>query len=204
MPGNNESNTTEKEPKMSRLFCIGYNALAAAMLVVALPIVGLAGEKVKDTSPDGQFAMLLKATEEHEVQVQLVEAKSQQFVLKLDDSGHPFSDSARIFWAPDSKRFAFYEAGKKNDLTFLYLRKESGFEEVELPNIPECKHPGIDGMAYISRKPKSWAKPDTLVLTQHEEWSTDDGKGGQCDQTVTIVIDSSGKASIQSVQEKKK
>jgi hypothetical protein len=190
---------------MSSSFCSRFEAaVITAAFVLAAPLVGFAGEKITDPSPDGRFAMSREDGGNGEVTIALVDAKTQKFLLKLDDSGHPYSDAARIFWAPDSKRFAFYEEGKKNDLTFLYVRRDSGFGDIELPDIPECKHPGIDGMAYISLKPKNWAKPDTLVLTQHEEWSSEDGENHKCEKTVTIVIDPSGKASIQSIQEKKK
>ena len=190
---------------MYRLFFIRFEtACIAAAFVLALPIAGVAGEKLKDRSPDGQFAMSLKDEKDHEVSITLVETKRHKFVQKLSDSGHPYSDGARILWSPDSKRFAYSEENRKGKLTQLYIRKDSSFEDVELPDLPECDHPGLDGNIFSFLTPKSWAKPDTLVLLAHDEWSTEDSKAHECDRTVTIAIDSSGKASIQSIQENKK
>jgi hypothetical protein len=105
---------------------------------------------------------------------------------------------------PDSKRFAFYEEDRKHNWTYVYIRKDSGFEMIELLDLPECDHPGLAGYINSNLTPKSWAKPDTLVLIAHDEWTTEDGKAHECDRTVTIAIDSSGKASIESVHENKK
>ena len=155
---------------MSRLFFIRFRAVfVAAAFVLTTPIVGFAGEKLKNRSPDGQFAMSLKDAEEHEVRIQLVEAKSYKVLLKLSDSDHPFSDACRILWSPDSKRFAFYEEDRKRNWTRVYIRKDSGFEQVELPDLPECDHPGLAGFIISNLTPKSWAKPDTLVLVAHDE-----------------------------------
>ena len=172
--------------------------------VISLPIVGFAGEKTRDHSPDGQFAMSLEDGEDGEVRITLVEAKTHKFLLKLSDSGHPYSDAARILWSPDSKRFAYYEEDRKRNWTYLYIRKDSGFEPVELPDLPECNHPGLAGYINSNLTPKSWVKPDTLVLIAHDEWTTEDRKVHECNRTVTIAIGSSGTASIQSIQEKKK
>ena len=190
---------------MSRLFFIRFRVVfVAAAFVLTTSIVGFAGEKLKNRSPDGQFAMSLKDAEEHEVRIQLVETKSHKALLKLSDSGHPFSDACRILWSPDSKRFAFYEEDRKHNWTSVYIRKDSGFEQVELPDLPECDHPGLEGFINSNLTPKSWAKPDTLVLVAHDEWTTEGDKAHECDRTVTIAIDSNGKASIQSIQENKK
>jgi len=43
-----------------------------------------------------------------------------------------------------------------------------------------------------------------LTLIVHNEWTTEDNKFHECDRTVTIAIDSNGKASIESVHENKK
>jgi hypothetical protein len=190
---------------MCRLSFIRFKIVCVAVtFFLVLPIVGFAGDKLKDRSPDGQFAMSLKDEPDHEVSVTLVETKTHKFVEKLSDSGHPYSDSARILWSPDSKRFAYSEENRKNKLIQLYIRKDSGFEQVDFPDLAECDHPGLDGQVFDFRTPKTWAKPDTLVLLAREEWSGEDGENHECDRTVTITIDSSGKASIQSIQENKK
>ena len=186
---------------MSRLFFIRFEAASVvAAFVLTVPLVGFAAEKTRDRSPDGRFAMCLEDGKDGEVRITLVETKAHKFLLKLNDSGHPYSDASRIVWSPDSKRFAFYEEDRKRNWTYLYIRKDSGFEQVELPDLPECDHPGLAGYINSNLTPKSWVKPDTLVLMAHDEWTTEDNRAHECNRTVTIAIDSSGKASIQSVQ----
>jgi hypothetical protein len=191
---------------MYHLFVIRFEAAClAAAFILALPIVGFAGEKLKNRSPDGRFAMSLEDGRDGEVRITLVETKAHKFLLKLADSGHPFSDACRILWSPDSKRFAFSEEDKRRNWTWVYIRKDSGFEMIELPDLPECAHPGLAELTYIANlTPKSWAKPDTLVLMAHDEWNTEDDKAHECDRTVAIAIDANGKASIRNVHEDKK
>ena len=187
---------------MARLFFSRFEgAFVAAAIILAAPIVGFAaGEKTKDRSPDGRFAMSLQDGKDGEVRITLVDAKTHRFVQKLDDSGHPYSDSAHIVWSADSKRFAFFDRDRKRNWTYLYVRKDSGFEQVDLPDFPECDHPGLEGEIDSNLTPKSWVKRDTLVLVAHDEWVTEDRKSHECEKTVTITIDSSGKASVQSIE----
>jgi hypothetical protein len=189
---------------MTHLFFVPFRAFLVAAFVLAVPIVGFAREKTKERSPDGRFAMALQDGKDGEVSITLVETKTHKFVLKLDDSGHPYCDASRIVWSPDSKRFAFYEEDRKRFWTYVYIRKDSGFEQVELPDLPECDHPKLEGFINSNLTPKSWVNPEPLVLTAHDEWTTEDGKFQECDRTVTIAIDSSGKPSVKSIQEQKK
>jgi hypothetical protein len=179
-------------------------SIVMVMVFAAFASPASAGAKVKNPSPDGRFAMSLEDGQDGEVRITLVETKSHKFVLKLSDSGHPFSDACRILWSPDSKRFAFSEEDRKRNWTSVYIRKDSGFEMTELPDLPECDHPGLSGFIQSNQTPKSWTKSDTLVLTAHDEWTTEDDKAHECDRTVTVAIDATGKASIQSVREDKK
>jgi membrane-bound inhibitor of C-type lysozyme len=190
---------------MRRLFFIRFKiGCIAATFFLVLPIVAFAGDKLRDRSPDGQFALSVKDESDEEVSITLVDTKTHKLVEKLSDSGHSYSDTAHIVWSPDSKRFAYSEENRKSITVQLYIRKDSGFEEVELPDIPECDHPGSNGFVLDLLTPKRWPKPDTLILTSHDEWSTEDGDDHECDRTVTITIDSSGKASVKSIQENKK
>jgi hypothetical protein len=189
---------------MSGSFFIRFEAaVVTAAFILGAPIVGFAGEKTRDRSPDGRFAISLEDGKDGDVRITLVEAKAQKFLLKLADSGHPYSDASRILWSADSKRFAFYEDDRRRNWTYVYIRKDSGFEHVDLPDLPECDHPRLAGYINSNLTPKNWVKPDTLVLFAHDEWTTEDNNANECNRVVTIVIDPSGKASIQSIQEKK-
>src|SRR5215471_5582292 len=128
------------------LLCIRFTAIFVALvLVLAKPTTGLADEKIKDVSPDGQFAMSVEDRGEGDVTTSLVEAKTHKLLLKLDDMGHPYCDAARLVWSPDSKRFAFQRQDRRGDHTDIYIRKGADFEQVELPDIPQCNHPGLEG-----------------------------------------------------------
>ncbi len=173
-------------------------------MLVATPKAGFAGEKLKDASPDRQFAMSVDDRGDGDVATELVESKTQKFLLKLDDNGHPFCDADRILWSPDSKRFAFQYKDRRGDHTSIYIRKGSDFENVELPDIPECEHPGLEGYIIDEFTAKKWVTPDALLLLAHSEWSSKNDKSNACDRTVTIVLDSNGKASVKNIQETKK
>jgi hypothetical protein len=55
---------------MRRLLFIRFEAACVATaFILALPVVAFAGKKIKDRSPDGQFAMSLQNEEEHEVRI---------------------------------------------------------------------------------------------------------------------------------------
>jgi len=77
--------------------------------------------------------MSLEDGKDGEVRITLVETEAHKFLLELSDSGHPYSDASRILWSPDFKRFAFYEEDRKRNWTYLYIRKDSGFEELSYP-----------------------------------------------------------------------
>ena len=191
---------------MKRAFIRVEVALFTTAFVVAASLVAFAGENIKDRSPDGRFAMSLQQVKDHELGLALIDTKTHKLLVDLQDIGHPWCDRARILWTPDSKRFAFYYEDRRGSGTDVYMWKGSSFEQVELPNLPECNHPKVVPLSYFSSlTPKKWTKPDTLMLLAHDEWSPEDDKSQdrECNRIVTVLIDPSGKASIQ-IQENKK
>jgi hypothetical protein len=173
-----------------------------------------ADDQIKDASPDGKFAMLLTEDQQEEgrVKIQLIEVSSHKVVLDLAESGHPHNEDCKILWAPDSQRFAFYEARHRGGDTTAYFRSESGFTASPLPELGGCataaqkkelKAKGVLKFIEYNAVPKEWLKSGALVLVDDQGWETMDGELRGCTQTVTIAFDAKHKASVQRVADKK-
>jgi hypothetical protein len=188
--------------------------LVAVAFAADLPSLSGADDQVRDTSPDGQFAMLLTRdpNEEGHVKIQLIEVTSRKVVLDLALSGHPHDEDCKILWAPDSQRFAFYEANQRGGDTTAYFRNGSGFTESWLPELPGCataterkelQKYGVNKFIEADTTPKQWLKSGALVVMNAQGWETNNGHLRGCTQTVTIVFDPKHKASVQHVTGKK-
>ncbi|MGE5208365.1 MAG: hypothetical protein ACM3KL_03435, partial [Alphaproteobacteria bacterium] len=184
--------------------------LVVIALATGLPLLPGANDKVKDPSPDGQFAMLLTRDpqEEGRVKIQLIEISSRKVVLDLALSGSPHDKDCRILWAPDSQRFAFYEASHRGGDTAAYFRNDSGFTESSVPELPGCataaerkelQNYGVNKFIEADTAPKQWLKSGALVVANAQGWETNNGYLRGCTQTVTIVFDAKHKGSVQHV-----
>ena len=158
--------------------------------------------------------MLLKedTAEEGRVKIQLVEVSSGKVVLDLAESGHPHAEDCKLLWAPDSQRFAFYEANRRGGDTTVYFRNDSGFTESPVPELGGCataaqkkelKGKGVHKFIEADTAPKEWLKSGALVLMNAQGWETKDGNLRGCTQTVTIAFDAKHKASVLRVADKK-
>lgn len=180
-------------------------ALSCALCFGALISVSLANDQIKDRSPDGKYALLLSDTGDGAgVTIKLVEVASQKIVLDLADTGHPYSDNAKLFWSPDSKQFAFFGDDRRGGSTAVYRRSGDAFEEVTLPEPPDCKNKQNVGKEFdVGVKPQRWLNSNPLVLLATNEWSDalDPEKTHECKQTIRINFDSAGKASAKLVKE---
>ena len=95
-------------------------------------------DQVRDTSLDGKFAMLL-TKDEQGYKVQLVEVSSRRLVAELAENvAYPPVKRCELLGAPDSQRFAFYEANHRGGDTTVYFRNGSGFVESILPELENC------------------------------------------------------------------
>jgi hypothetical protein len=173
-----------------------------------------ADDQIKDASPDGKFAMSLTEDQQEEgrVKIQLIEVSSHKVVLDLAESGHPHSGDCKILWAPDSQRFAFYEARHRGGDTTAYFRSESGFTASPLPELGGCATPaqrkelkGHGVLKFIegNTTPKEWLKSGALVVVNDQGWETWNGDLRGCTQTVTVGFDAKHKASVLHVAYKK-
>ena len=191
-----------------------FVTIAVVALATHPPSWCRADDQIKDASPDGKFAMLLKedTTEEGRVKIQLVEVSSGKVVLDLAESGHPHAKDCKLLWSPDSQRVAFYEAHHRGGDTTVYFRNESGFIESPLPELGNCataaekkelKGKGVHKFIEANTAPKEWLKSRALIVQNDQGWETTDGNLRGCTQTVTIAFDTKHKASIQRVADKK-
>ena len=108
-------------------------------------------KEVGSPSPDGKFAFLIDRGE-YEQSIDLVDAKTEKVLQHVADDDMS-SVSYKVFWAPDSKRFALMtRAGHPNQGVTVYFRKGDKFEEIKIPeltvNIPKKilagkKHPHV-------------------------------------------------------------
>ncbi len=188
------------------------------LLVIAfaanLPFLSGAADNFKDPSPDGKFAMLLTddPKEEGRVKIQLVEVSSRKVVLDLALSGHPHDEDCKILWAPDSQRFAFYEANRRGGNTIAYFRNDSGFAESWLPDLPGCattterkelQKYGLLKFIEADTAPKQWLESGALIVSEVQGWETNNGYLRGCTQTVTITFDAKHKGAVQRVADRK-
>lgn len=188
--------------------------LVVIAFAMELPSLFGADDKLKDPSPDGKFAMLSTDDPEEEgrVKIQLIEVSSRKVVLDLALTGHPHAKDCRILWAPDSQRFAFYEASQRGGSTTAYFRNDSDFTESWLPELPGCatiteekelQKYGVNKFIEADTAPKRWLTSGALVVANAQGWETNNGYLRGCTQTVTIVFDAKHKGSVQRVTDKK-
>ncbi len=188
---------TGQHPKQSKnntyLFCILY---FGAFLSVAL-----AEDLIKYRSPDGKFGMRLGDISG------IVDIKSGKTVLELEEVSGFWAKDSKLLWSPDSKYFAHFSADRRGGSTTVYRRKgDAGFDQVALPDFPDCEKTNVGKQFEASLEPRRWSNATTLVLLAREAWSHDDDpdKTSECERTITISFDASDNASIKNIKKGKK
>jgi hypothetical protein len=173
--------------------------ILAGVISACLFATANAAEKIKSRSPNVKFAMRL--TEDGS---ELIEVKSGKVLLELKESGAGWAKDSKLLWSPDSKYFAHFSANRRGGSTTVYRQNGATFEEVELPEFPDCEKNNA-GKVDVSEEPKRWLNSNTLVLVVREGWTdADSDEGRECERTVTIAFDSNGRASVKDVKESKK
>jgi hypothetical protein len=168
-------------------------------------------EKIRDTSPDGKFAMRItydgqmnkeliegekadaaKIFSESIEAIELVFMPSKQVVANLlpDEElggGNNFDDITLI-WAKDSKWCAFYWHFPRVGYTTVYNQQGDKFVELNKPDELRVDVKGDVRDEFI--QPIKWTKPGTLVLEQLSIFrgDTDDSK-----LQLTVSFDTKGK-----------
>ncbi|PYL50957.1 MAG: hypothetical protein DMF33_11620 [Verrucomicrobia bacterium] len=187
-----------QHPKQSKkntyLFCILYFG--------AFICVALAGDLIKYSSPDGKFAMRLAGDVS-----EIVDVKSGKTVLELEEVSGSWAKDSKLLWSPDSKYFAHFSADRRGGSTTVYRQKgDAGFDQVPLPDFPDCEKTNVGKQFEASLEPRRWLNATTLVVLAREAWSNEDDpdKTSECERTITISFDASGKASIKNIKKGKK
>src|SRR5262249_40641084 len=154
---------------------------------------------IKDKSPDGKFALRI-TKEEEDRSVAIVDLKSKAEVVALEVYQN-YTDEAHLVWSKDSQRVAYFEPDRRGGSTTVYFRKGDAFEEVELPEIPECKNPPPNKKVHHVKtvesrtSPQKWLSSGVLVLNVHAGDLMENEAGTEqteqtCSQDVTISFDS--------------
>jgi len=180
---------------------MSVNLLSVASLAatLGLSITAHAGEIIKDRSPDGRFALQLSADEDA-FDLGLIDLGTHKELVSLASLGSPYANHSHLIWSPDSKRVAYTEDSRRGGYTTVYKQKGDGFEEVKLPELPDCEAKHVQKVYEASLSAERWLNANTLVLLNRSGWTTEDGEDAECEKSVTITFNAKGKASIQKVK----
>jgi hypothetical protein len=176
--------------------------ITAALFLLASPTSIRAddfAQKIRDISPDGQFAMLLSYDEELNKesmgsekgnpdkiipeamkQIDLVALPAKKVVMNLR-SGEALDGNTDIalIWSPDSNWFAFYSGKTRTGDTEVYRRSGSEFVlALQTDDVQLKSEKGLKGAVvkndYV--RPIRWTKPGVLVLQHHMIFRGDKGE----------------------------
>jgi hypothetical protein len=134
-------------------------------------------EKIRDTSPDGKFAMRIQCDSEPAdpenigcaviTAIDLVSLPDKKIVASLlprDDVGSTFSE-VTLLWSSDSRWCAFYYAQPRVGYTSVFHVAGASVKAVNKPYDLIAKVMGDVRNEYI--KPIKWLKPGFLQLEQY-------------------------------------
>jgi tetratricopeptide (TPR) repeat protein len=180
---------------------VSVNLLRVASLAATLrlSITAHAGEIIKDRSPDGRFALQLSADQDA-FELGLIDLGTDKELVSLASLGSPYANHSHLIWSPDSKRVAYTDDSRRGGYTTVYQQKGDGFEDVKLPELPDCEAKHVQKVYEASLSAERWPNASTLVLLKRSGWTTEDGGDDECEKSVTITFDAKGKASIQKVK----
>jgi hypothetical protein len=159
-------------------------------------------EELTCKSPDGKFALLDVADngEAHQGVLGIVDRLTRKVVADLGRNGQDHSVTD-LLWSGDSQRVAcFNEAGAGT--TRVLFRSGAGFEEIQLPALPDPNPPAVtpsDTLATETKRrlvPIAWLKSGDLVL---ENELLDPG-WGRAALEITIGFDQERRASIRKAE----
>lgn len=182
------------------------SALVVILIATCLMPSLEAKDIIMDKSPDGNFALGIRLPKEagDQPKVGMINLPTEEAVLELDcHRCYEGNVKPRLLWFSDSQRVAYYTQHPHGGYTQVYFRRDSSFEEVQLPTIPNLKFPREappDEQTITSiSEPIQWLESGALVLHQEQEKLV----AGSAAQEVTIGFDKHGHGSVLKVKAKK-
>lgn len=174
-------------------------------------------QKIRDVSPDGQFAMLLSYDEELNKefmgsdmdtpdkiapeamkQVDIVALPSKKIVTNLRAvEALDGNTNIALIWSPDSKWFAFYSGHTRTGDTDVYHRSGDEFVlALQTDDRQIHSEKGLEGAVVKNEyvRPIRWTKPGILILRHHMIFRGD--KGDAAFELTAGVDPKSGKFQI--------
>jgi hypothetical protein len=161
---------------------------------------------IRDRSPDGKFALRI-TKDDMGGSAAIIDLKGKGEVATLEVYQN-YTEQARLVWSKDSQRVAYFEPDRRGGSTTIYFRNGDKFEDVDLPELPECRIEAAEGDTHVKTvettiAPQKWLSSGALVLRLHSGElmeSGDSQREKSCTQIVTIAFDSSHKASVETVK----
>lgn len=137
-------------------------------------------EKIRDVSPDGQFALRISCSSEPEdpdnidssliTAVDLVSLPSKRVAVNVGEEG----TSPHLIWSPDSKWVAFpLSEGHRVTDTHVYHLSGEEFTQLETESL-RVDAKGDVRNEYVN--PVRWIKPGVLLLEQFDIFRGGDGE----------------------------
>src|SRR5438874_255350 len=151
-------------------------------IVFALSISANGEEIIKDSSPDGRFALQLSRDAEGMFGIGVIDVGSHKELVSLDSLGNPYAKQSGLVWSPDSKRVAYNEENRRGGNATVYQLKNDAFVEVKLPQLPDCEAKHIRKIYESSLVAERWLNPNTLLVVTRGSWATEDDKDGECEK----------------------
>jgi hypothetical protein len=130
-----------------------------------------ADEYLTSKSPDDKFALRVSRGDKQPFpqSCEIVDAKTRQVILALDKDSF-FDPAAKLIWSNDSQWAAYFTVTKELDddaATRVFVRNDSGFEEIKMPHLSPPKNPERARRS-DDRHPRiipiRWTKPGLLEL----------------------------------------
>jgi hypothetical protein len=177
--------------------------VCGVLLISRLALADANYEKVRDTSPDGKFAMRIQCDSEPGdpenidsaviTAIDLVSLPDKTAVASLlpnDDVGTTFSEVA-LLWSSDSKWCAFYYAQPRVGYTSVFHVSGNAVKAANKPDELMAKIKGDVRNEYI--KPIKWLKPGQLRL---EQYSIMRGGDGDNDSKLQLIAGPNAKGKL--------
>ena len=145
-------------------------ALSSGLLAICGQAFSLyASEHITCKSPDRKFALRCVSADAqpYNGETAILDMATHKTVLPVDPSWT--LGQVKLVWSPDSQRVAYFTEKEKDYTTRIFLRHDSSFTEIRLPDLPSPKLPanataGSDPEASTRTEPMRWNGAHDLLI----------------------------------------